>query len=101
MISWIVPQRGVVMERWIAGLLSLALTLGMTAGCQQKCFIAEKDYYDKHLLPAGLEDYGSALVQSSNVLSPAPPSVDQPDRPPRHLSLQEALAISLENGATG
>src|SRR5262249_26115400 len=31
---------------------------------------------------------------------PTPADVDNADRPPRHMTLQEAIAISLENGAT-
>jgi outer membrane protein TolC len=91
-----------MMKRWNAGLLSLALILGMTAGCSQKCFISEKSFYDSHLLPAGLEEGDpSVLVSPNGGIIPAPPNVDNPDRPVRPLSLQEAIALGLENGATG
>jgi outer membrane protein TolC len=90
------------MKRWIAAFLGLILTMGTTAGCQQKCFISEQAFNDAHRLPPGLEDGDTAaLVQPSNELSAAPPTVGQPDRPPRYLSLQEAIAIALENGTSG
>jgi hypothetical protein len=89
------------MKRWIAAFLGLMLTMGMTAGCRQKCFISEQDFYIRHDLPAGLEDGDQALVQPTHETTPAPPTVDHPDRPARHLSLQEAIAIALENGTTG
>jgi hypothetical protein len=87
------------MKRWIAAFLGLLVTLGTTAGCRQKCFISEKEFYDAHLLPANLEDGDTAsLVQPNHESSARPPTVDNPDRPPRHISLQEAIAIALENG---
>lgn len=88
------------MKRWINGVACLAVSLGMAAGCSQKCFLDEKVYRDAHVLPAGLEDNSpEALVQASTTMIPAPPTVDIPDRPARYLSLQEAVAIGLENGA--
>ena len=93
---------GCTMKRWIVAFLGLIVTVGMSSGCQQKCFISEKDFYDKHLLPSGLEEGDvTALVQPTHEASAAPPNVDNPDRPIRNLSLQEAIAIGLENGATG
>ena len=90
------------MKRWIATFLGLMGTIGMFAGCQQKCFISEKNFYDAHLLPAGLEDGDFAtLVQPTLEPVAAPPNINQPDRPARPLSLQEAIALALENGATG
>src|SRR5437588_13114254 len=88
------------MKQWIAAFLGLSWTMAITAGCQQKCFISEKAFYDAHDLPANLENGDSlAMVQPTSERSAAPPTVDQPDRPPRNMSLQEAIAISLENGA--
>jgi len=92
---------GWTMKRWIAAFLSLGLTVGMTAGCQQKCFISEKNFYDSHLIPPGIEEGDPAVVQPAKDTSLAPPDVDHPDRPARNLSLQEAIAIAIENGATG
>ena len=87
------------MKRWIAGALSLFLGLGALAGCSQKCFISEKAFYDAHSLPTGLEDGDhTALIHPSKNALPAPPNVDQPDRIPRPISLQEAFAIALESG---
>ena len=44
------------MKQWIAAFLGLTWTMAMTAGCQQKCFISEKAFYDAHVLPANLEN---------------------------------------------
>ena len=93
---------GAEMKRWIVTFLGLIATVGMAAGCQQKCFISEKDFYTSHQLPPSLENGDStSLVQASHETIPAPPNIDNPDRPPRNLSLQEAIAIALENGTTG
>ena len=87
------------MKRWIVTFLGLILTMGMSTGCQQKCFISEQDFYKSHSLPPGLEDGDpTPLVQATQRTSPAPPNIDNPDRPARNLSLQEAIAIGLENG---
>ena len=93
---------GCTMKRWIVMFLGLTLTMGMTTGCQQKCFMAEKDLTNG-TIPAGLEDGDPTpdLVSPTQALTAAPPTIDHPDRPARHLSLQEAIAIALENGATG
>ncbi|HWY87910.1 MAG TPA: hypothetical protein VNX28_14355, partial [Gemmataceae bacterium] len=73
------------MKRWIAAFLGLMLTMGMTAGCRQKCFISEQDFYTRHDLPPGLEDGDAALVQPTHETTAAPPTVDRPDRSARHL----------------
>src|SRR4051794_9300310 len=89
------------MMRWISSFACLAVSFGMTAGCSQKCFLDEKVYRDAHVLPAGLEDSTpeSFVQAAASTMLPAPPTVDVPDRAPRYLSLQEAIAIGLENGA--
>ncbi len=94
---------GCTMKRWMVCLLGMGLTLGLTSGCQQKCFIAEKDYFYSHnMLPCSLEDGDlSAGIQPKHDPSMPPPTVTNPDRPPRHLSLQEAIALGLENGISG
>ena len=61
------------MKRWIVTFLGLILTVGMSTGCQQKCFIAEKDFYDRNLLPPGLEDGDpTPLVEPTQALTAAP-----------------------------
>src|SRR5579862_210197 len=92
---------GCTMKRWIVTFLGLLATMGMTTGCQQKCFISEKDFYEHHMLPAGLEDDTTACIHPAFDPTSAPPTIDQPDRPAKFISLEEALAISLENGSSG
>lgn len=92
------------MKRCIAATLVLGMLVSVIAGCKQHCFISEKCFREAHaqLLPANVESGDPAACV--NPLIPAvaaPPNVDQPDRPPRFLTLQEAIAIALENGATG
>ena len=71
------------MKRWIAAFLGLVSSMAITAGCQRKCFISEKVFNDAHLLPPGLEEGNiAAIVQPTSERSAAPPTVDQPDRPP-------------------
>src|SRR5215468_9202902 len=90
------------MKRWIAGFLALVVTVPWVAGCGSKCFISEKDFYAAHDLPVGLEEgNAAALVQPTLNPTAAPATVEHPDRPARYLSLPEALALALENGATG
>ncbi len=93
---------GCMMKRWAVMFLGLTLTTGITTGCSQKCFMAEKDLTNG--IPAGLD---GGYAQTQDLVSPsgaqiaAPATIDHPDRPARYLSLQEAIAIALENGATG
>ena len=93
---------GCTMKRWTAALLGLVVTMGMTTGCGRKYFISETDFYAQHQIPQGLEDGDAASAIQPNVeSSKAPPTVNNPDRPARPISLQEAIAIALETGASG
>src|SRR5205807_1569716 len=52
--------------------------------------------------PPDLDTNIGATVQPAvKDMPPVPSTVDSPDRPPRYLSLPEALAIALEQGTTG
>ncbi|MCI0380638.1 MAG: TolC family protein [Gemmataceae bacterium] len=86
------------MMRWSARILGFVALCGL-AGCTRQCFLAEKDFQDAHLLPRNLEA-GDQSILHGPLLGKvhAPPDVNDPNRPPRYLSLQEAIAISLENG---
>src|SRR5439155_13057358 len=84
--------------RRIVGLLAV-LALGFSAGCSRQCFMTETDFYHAHGLPAQLENDPHDAVQPFTAPIPAPPNLDHPERPPRFLTLPEAIAIALENGS--
>jgi outer membrane protein TolC len=89
------------MIHWRTMLLGLALTCGLATGCKQQVFLAERDLQNVAHLPPTLErDPSESIVPILNVAAPTPPDVNQPDRNPRYMSLDEALAIGLENGTT-
>src|SRR5437763_4250064 len=87
-------------QPWIAALLATALAV-----CTQQCFIKECDYdHVRNDLAGSLEH----IYQASDprIASPVytgclPATVLDPDRPPRYLSLAEAIAIALEHGTVG
>jgi outer membrane protein TolC len=60
-----------------------------------------KDVYDQahtSLLPPSMELNYTIGQTPILPITTAPPTVLAPDRPPRYLSMQEAIAIALENG---
>jgi outer membrane protein TolC len=88
--------------RWKAVLLGFALLFAVTVGCKQQCFLTEADVnHYHHLMPAGLECDPDGSNRPTTYTTPTPSDVNHLDRPIRHLSLAEAIAISLENGTTG
>jgi outer membrane protein TolC len=74
------------------------------AGCQKPIFVSEPDLFDtqKRLgLPLQPEnDPTAGIVPFLDPVS-EPATVLDPDRPPRYMSLREAIAIALESGTTG
>ncbi len=84
-----------------AGLL--VLVLFVVCGCSQPCFLTEKDYNQYCLLnglPKELES--TYAVTAPPPLSPfVPGTVNDPERPPRYISLQECMAIALQQGMIG
>ena len=98
---------GVAMTHWaaligrklLAGSVAALLALGLAPGCQ-KVFLTEDIYKEahSHLLPAKLEEDHCPIKQPITAMTPAPPTVNSPNRPARYLTLQEAIAIALENG---
>lgn len=86
------------MKRWFACGLMLAATYFGAAGCARQCFLSEHDLMNPGLV-GHLEqaDAGTSLPPLTGGSAP-PPNVDFPERPPRFLSLQEAIAIALESG---
>lgn len=83
--------------------LSLVSGLCLLSGCKQNTFLTEFDYeHYKNLMPAAvyeLDPQSSAQPVTSRVVRP--PTVVDPDRKPRYLSLAEAIAVGLEQGNVG
>src|SRR5262245_32270074 len=82
----------------------LLLSLAVIGGCKQQCFLKECDYDHYRELTAQNLDCacppGNLLPpEAGNV--PPPPTVLDPNRPIRYLSLSEALAVALEQGNVG
>src|SRR5262245_41473667 len=88
--------------RWKAVVVGLALTLAVTSGCKQQCFLTEASYNAAHdLTMSNLACDADLSVRPPSAIVPTPTSVNDPEREPRYLSLREAIAIALENGTTG
>jgi outer membrane protein TolC len=91
---------GCTMMRWFAGSLGSFLALCVVAGCTRPCFLSKEVYDQAHsnILPQSMElDYTIGQHPLTGD-TPPPPTILAPDRPPRYLSLTEAIAIGLENG---
>jgi outer membrane protein TolC len=88
--------------RWKTVVAGLVLGLVATVGCKQQCFLTECDYdHYRQIMPANLEcDLTKSVIPSSRAV-PKPATVLDSERPARPLSLQEAIAMSLENGTIG
>ncbi len=93
--------------RWKKFVGGLALSLTAVTGCKQPVFMTEPDYQNTLTaaqLPKDLEEnpaHGALVPDLTDKMSPKPTDVFDPDRPPRFLSLTEALARALENGTQG
>ncbi len=90
--------------RWIKRIWTAALVMAATAGCKQQCFITEGGFdHAQRLLAAGLENMplASQAAATSILQTPTPNTVLDPDRPPRYLSLAEAISKALEKGTRG
>lgn len=87
------------MNRWhVPGGLAVLLLIGALSGCQPT-FMTKEMYQEAHApLSRDLENNSCPITEPLSSMTPAPATVNRPDRPPRYLTLQEAIAISLENG---
>ena len=86
------------------GLPALFMTwIAMVTGCKQNTFITEFDYeHYKNLMPAAVYELDpQATNQPVTARVVKPPTVVDPDRKPRYLSLAEAIAVGLEQGNVG
>ncbi|MCI0456618.1 MAG: TolC family protein [Gemmataceae bacterium] len=90
------------MMRCNAAVLGLGLML-LICGCSQTYFLSKTDYDEFHRrldLPRNLE-YDPSVDAPPPADSREPATVKDPEREPRYLSLQEAIAIALQNGTVG
>jgi outer membrane protein TolC len=90
--------------RWKAVVMGLALTLAAAAGCGQKFFL-DKETYETSLaglqLPFNPETDPFATIKPITPLVKTPATVNNATRTPRHISLAECIARSLETGSVG
>ncbi len=86
--------------QWLARTLSVLVCVGLAAGCGQQCFLSKEVFCQSqaNLLPASMETDPTAVAHPLTSPENAPPDVNYPDRPPRPMSLEEAIAIALESG---
>ena len=98
------PPFGVIAMRLRTALPAFCLTMfTVVTGCKQNTFLTEFDYeHYKNLMPAAvyeLDPQASNQPVTARVVKP--PTVVDPDRKPRYLSLAEAIAVGLEQGNVG
>src|SRR5262245_29770565 len=87
------------MMRCLAGYLSLTLVLVLGTGCTKLCFMSKEDLDNAgRLMPHNLETDTSVGITPITPLTAAPPTVINAERPPQYLTLQQAIALALENG---
>lgn len=90
-------------KRWIKKFLAGLLALGNASGCKQQIFMEPQDYQAATLnIPQALmTNAHEPIVPSKVTTGKAPPTVDDPDRTPRMMTLKECIAIALEQGNVG
>lgn len=95
-------------NRWLKRILAGVLAIGAAGGCKQRVFMEPADYKDAVMsaLPRGLEAEPHSTITPSQVDRPngdfnGPGDVLDTKRPPRLVTLQECIAIALEQGNTG
>src|SRR5262245_44170401 len=91
--------------RWTKRTWITALLLAALAGCARQCYLKEADagHYRDDLLGALEYKTQASDPRMANPVLPGclPSTVLEPARPPRYLSLAEAIAIALEHGTVG
>jgi outer membrane protein TolC len=94
---------GIRLKQWFAGGLAMILGLGILAGCQPTYLV--KENYESSLveklphfkLDPKIDENCPPTGPLTNLVK-APPTVNEPERPQRPMTLQEAIALALENG---
>ena len=75
-------------------IICAALFLALVSGCKQNLFLAEADYeHYKNLMPANLENDPAAVIAPITKSMSKPPTVNEPERKPRYISLAESVSI--------
>jgi outer membrane protein TolC len=88
--------------RWKSLCGALALMLAVVAGCKQQCFVTEGDLNTVQTsVFNNLDNNPNQACQPLTHIGHAPPTLDDLDRKVRFISLQECIAIALEQGSTG
>jgi len=89
---------------WKVVVIGLALAVVAGVGCKQQCFLTEPDFEEFHrsvgLPPNATNDPSLGVTPLIKPVS-EPPTVSNPGRTPWYLTLNEAIALALENGTTG
>jgi len=91
------------MKQWKRLIVGAAVTIGLTSGCKKPLYMDPGDHAAamKYILPSDLETSPSAALVIPSDATPVPPTVLDPDRPPRYLTLGEGFALALEQGRLG
>jgi outer membrane protein TolC len=83
-------------------ILTLGLLLATVAGCNQPVCLPDYDeIYRRSGLPQDLASNPDLTKAPTAPTVPVPPDINQPESPPRPMTLHEAIARALENGTTG
>ena len=100
--SWS-DRTGARMMRWKKKIASAVMMLGGIGGCKQPLYMTADDH--RAVTAAGLPrniETDPNVASLPNVEGHlAPRDIDDPDRPPRYMTLSEAFAIALESGNRG
>ena len=92
------------MKRWSRILCGTVVAAGTLTGCKQQLYLDPTDQQAAITLnlPRQLEaDPSISTITPSGDTTVTPPTVRDPDRPARPMTLAEALAIALEQGNRG
>jgi outer membrane protein TolC len=90
------------MTHWKATLVVMALLLAALAGCSQKCCMPDcDDFLHRAGLPQDLPCNPHLAEQPVVERMPTPRTVDDPEGPPRYITLHECFALALEHGTVG
>lgn len=92
-------------NRWTTKALAGLLALATGGGCKQQLFMEPGDYTDavKYGVPKTLESSVQDAILPSVIerIGNGPPTVSDPVRPPKYVTLKECIAIALEQGNVG
>src|SRR5262249_20984879 len=90
--------------RWKSTDIGLIAAMAIALGCKQQCFLYECDSTEAYrrlgLTPQLENDPTPSIVPSVGSMA-KPPTINDSERPPRYISLAEAIAMALEFGDPG